>query len=210
MQVRQPKGTATGGQFASSANPESTLALNDEVGIDLTQPVESPDQAIAWCEGELAKTIGEYDEMVSTGMSEDPDALELRDYMDELRDQLVGHQRDMIAELRKGAQGAASTRVLGLTRSAYAVDEAIDTLTRWDGGSGANPADVLEHLIDVREEIFLAASPSLVEQWRDKESKIREFERNPGASGLDDDEYEVMRDEREALFQRIYEEALGS
>ena len=104
----------------------------------------------------------------------------------------------------------ASARLQRLTECAYAVDEAIDTLTRWDGGSGADPADVLAHLVDVREEIFAMASPALVEQWRDTEAKIREFESDPDSSPLDDEEYEVARDEREALFQKIYEEAWAS
>ncbi len=106
--------------------------------------------------------------------------------------------------------GESRSRLQRLTECAYAVDEAIDTLTRWDGGSGADPADVLAHLIDVRDEIFAGASPELVEQWRDLENKIRDFERDPESSLLDDDEYEVARDEREAMFQKIYEEAFAS
>ena len=186
----------------------SQLRRPDEVDevFDLTQPVKTPTEAIAWCEGELAQTVKKYDEMVEAGKSDDPDALDMRDYMDELRDQLVDHQRDLIAELRTNRPA----RLLGLARCAYAVDEAVDSLTRWDGGGGSNPADMLRNLIEVRDEVFLAASPELVEQWRNKEAKIREFERDCELSPLDDDEYEVMRDEREALFQQIYEEALAS
>jgi hypothetical protein len=99
------------------------------------------------------------------------------------------------------------SRLQRLTECAYAVDEAIDVLTRWDGGSGADPADVLAHLVEVREEIFAASDPQLVEHWRDTEAKIRGFENDPDSSPLDDDGYEVARDEREALFQKIYEEA---
>jgi hypothetical protein len=105
-QSRQPKGSETGGQFASSVNPESTVLLDDEpTPLDLTEPVRTTDEAIAWCEGELDKINKEYEEMVSAGHSEDPDALDMRDYMDDLRDQLVDHQRDLIAELRRNFDG---------------------------------------------------------------------------------------------------------
>lgn len=101
----------------------------------------------------------------------------------------------------------AAYRLSALTRCALAVDEAIDTLTQWDGGSGADPADVLANLSEARDEIFLAASPSLVEQWRDREAKIRAHELVGSGSPLSDDEYEVIRDERDATFRKIYEEA---
>ena len=211
-QKRQPKGTSDGGKFAPDVNAESTVLLAPD--IDLTQPVKTTEDAVAWCEGELEKTTRDHEAMVSVGKSLDPDALDLRDYMDELRDQLVDHQRDLIAELRAGSasdlHGSATTRLQGLTSCAYAVDEAIDTLTRWDGGSGSDPADVLAHLIDVREEIFAAANPELVEQWRGIEAKVREYENDPDSSPLDDDGYEVARDERETAFQKIYEEAFAS
>ena len=108
---------------------------------------------------------------------------------------------------RFASDANAPGRLQGLTRCAYAVDEAIDTLTRWDGGSGTDPADVLANLVEVREEIFAAANPGLVEQWRDLEKVVRDME---DEHMTDEDDYEVRRDEREALFQRIYEEAFAS
>ncbi len=112
-QKRDPKGTSTGGQFATSANPEPTaLVLEGADGesvtvamsrhIDLTEPVTTNAEAVAWCEAEIERVEGEYNAMVEGGRALDPDAEELRDYVDELRDQLVDHQRDLIADLRAG------------------------------------------------------------------------------------------------------------
>lgn len=112
---REPKGTSTGGQFAPSANPESSaLILESADGtsvtvavsrhIDLTEPVKTNAEAVDWCDAELARVEGEYNAMVEGGRALDPDAEELRDYVDELRDQLVDHQRDLITELRAGQE----------------------------------------------------------------------------------------------------------
>jgi hypothetical protein len=65
-------------------------------------------------------------------------------------------------------------------------------------------------LIEVRDEIFSTANPKLVEQWRDIESRIRGFESDPDSSPLDDEGYEVARDDRETAFRKIYEEAFAS
>lgn len=127
-QKREPKGTKAGGQFAASANPESTaLVLESADGssvtvavsrhIDLTEPVKTNSEAVAWCEAEIERVEAEYNAMVEGGHALDPDAEELRDYIDELRDELVDHQRELIAELssRQSAldlEGSVAARIV--------------------------------------------------------------------------------------------------
>ena len=222
-QKRQPKGTETGGQFAPDVNAESTVLLAPE---PLMQMVMVAPPTIAEREASIKSLETEIGELeVSLQEAYLDEAIDdVSDYEESLLSgnrRLVGAQRELIEALREGPSsfdlGAAVTsrantsgRLQGLTSCAYAVDEAIATLTRWDGGSGADPADVLAHLIEVREEIFAAASPELVGQWRDLESNIRGFESDPDSSPLDDDGYEVARDDRETVFRSIYEEAFAS
>ena len=208
-QKRQPPGAKDGGQFAPDVNAESTVVLNDEA-----KPL-SFDEWIEIQESEIETIL----RRIGTTDSNDEEIDGQAEIMDIQKDVIRRH-KERIAELEKSTaakeevvhRANAHGRLQGLTSCAYAVDEAIDTLTRWDGGSGADPADVLAHLIEVREEIFAAASPELVEQWRDLETKIRGYENVPvdGAVGEFEDEYEAWRDEREALFQSIYEEAFAS
>ncbi len=69
--------------------------------LDLTQPVKTNAEAVAWCEAELERITQEYSDMVDAGKSETPEAWDLRDSIEELRDQLVDHQRDLISEQRE-------------------------------------------------------------------------------------------------------------
>ena len=109
--------------------------------------------------------------------------------------------RQRVAELSRYTQ---STPVVNC---AYAVDEAIDVLTRsdlWDGGSGAKFDVVLLGLKEARSELlFLAESkdPDVVAKWREQEFKIRAFE--GGDESMSDEEYETIRDERDALYAKI-------
>ena len=206
-QKRQPKGTENGGQFAPDVNAESTVVLADEA-----KPL-SFDEWIEIQESEIETIL----RRIGTTDSNDEEIDGQAEIMDIQKD-VIRRYKERIAELEKATAvtqevvhwANASGRLQGLTSCAYAVDETIDTLTRWDGGSGVDPADVLAHLIEVREEIFAAASPELVEQWRGLEAKVREYEMDPDSSPLDDDEYEVARDERETVFRSIYEEAFAS
>jgi hypothetical protein len=139
-QKRQPKGTDTGGQFAASVNQESTVSLDEVPVVDLTEPVRTTEEAIAWCEGELEMTNKEYEEMVSAGKSDDPDALDMRDYMDELRDQLVDHQRDIIAELRKDREENPSLDEIIRMRTFDYLNEGDDVEEENDYGSDGRGA----------------------------------------------------------------------
>ncbi len=69
--------------------------------VDLTQPVKTNAEAVAWCEAELEKIAQQYSDVVDAGKSETPEAWDLRDSIEELRDQLVDHQRDLISEQRE-------------------------------------------------------------------------------------------------------------
>lgn len=241
-QQRQPKGTETGGQFAASVNPESTVDLAPVK--DETKRTQSDE----YLEQLAEQAVETFDNWMEAGAEQSPDedwnewshadAEEFFGQFERLIQIRKEHSAEMVAhaETQKhrpkgtetGGQFASDAnpestvlldydaitsranapgRLQGLTRCAYAVDEAIDTLTRWDGGSGTDQADVLAHLIEVREEIFAAADPVLVGQWRDLEKVVRDME---GEHMTDEDDYEVRRDEREALFQRIYEEAFAS
>jgi hypothetical protein len=211
-QKRQPKGTENGGQFAPDVNAECTLELAAEPKVSAPPTIADHERAIAKAETEIS---GLYDAAFEIRREPDPDDLLTA------KNEIIDHQRAIIEALNPksavlldasdavGYMGDSRSRLQRLTECAYAVDEAIDTLTQWDGGSGADPADVLAHLIEVRDEIFSSANPELVEQWRGLESNIRGFESDPDSSPLDDEEYEVERDEREAVFRKIYEEAFA-
>jgi hypothetical protein len=103
-----------------------------------------------------------------------------------------------------------SERLLNLTKCAYAVDEVIDHLIRWDGEDLDTIGVIQEVLDDAREAIFADARPELIMLWRAKEAAIRGMEDDPEFSPWGNDEYQVLRDEREALFQKICEEARTS
>ena len=100
-------------------------------------------------------------------------------------------------------------RQLTLMKCAFTVDEVLDQLLRWDGEDVDTVAVIQETLNDARDEIFEQASPELVVPWRGKEAAIRAIEEDPNFSPWEDDNYQALRDAREALFRAIVDEARG-
>jgi hypothetical protein len=191
-QSRQPKGKREGGQYAESKNPEPTVDL---------APIDGRRDAIVdrIIDNELRRSIAvDREKLENVDDLENDEEIELlQDVVDQQAD-LISRQDQRIAEL------ARSQMSNPIVNCAYAVDEAIDVLTRWEAGSGADPTDVLIGLMETRAELFNLAeskNPDVVAAWHGCESRIRDFE--AGNESISDEEYDKLRDEREARFVEI-------
>jgi AcrR family transcriptional regulator len=231
QQARQPKGKREGGQFAANANPEASVVLTGEDG----RRDAIVDRLI---DNELRRSIAVDREKLENvdDMENDEEIELLQDVVDQQAD-LISRQDQRIAELALPISEEGLRELVGraveqtedikslrqqigelertvpsrpILNCVYAVDEAIDELTRWDGGSGSNPTDVLENLKDVRSELFVIAEsriPEVVAAWNEREERIRAYEDHDDS--ISDEEYEILRDEREALFVDIVRTSLA-
>jgi hypothetical protein len=197
-QSRQPKGKREGGQYAESKNPEPTVDL---------APIDGRRDAIVdrIIDNELRRSIAvDREKLENVDDLENDEEIELlQDVVDQQAD-LISRQDQRIAEL------ARSQMSNPIVNCAYAVDEAIDVITRWEAGSGADPTDVLIGLMETRAELFNLAeskNPDVVAAWHGCESRIRDFE--AGNESISDEEFDKLRDEREALFVDIVRMSLA-
>jgi hypothetical protein len=228
QQSRQPKGKREGGQFADSKNSEATVELPSP--FDTSNQIEQLRRDIEDSKAKLSSLI-ENDEI---GNDEEIERLNI---IAELQDDLISLQAQRITELALPISEEGLRELVGraveqtedikslrqqigeLERTApsrpvidcaYAVDEAIDVLTRWEAGSGADPTDVLIGLMETRAELFNLAeskNPDVVAAWHGCESRIRDFE--AGNESISDEEFDKLRDEREALFVDIVRMSLA-
>jgi len=93
----------------------------------------------------------------------------------------------------------------GWAQCAFAVDEALDTLTRAGHRHGESiiMTNLFEALGDAREAVLESAPPELRKTWEELEERIRHLE----DEGIDNVDYDVLRDEREAAYRAMYDEA---
>lgn len=98
QQARQPKGTSTGGQFAASVNPESSIELPVERAATRKRSIAEIEAVIATWEMRIEDLEEEYETVVNTGSRREGDidaAIDsARIEISELRDELIEALRE--------------------------------------------------------------------------------------------------------------------
>ncbi len=119
QQARQPKGTSTGGQFAGSVNPESTLELAREPETP-KRSIAEIEAVISMWEMRIEDLQEEYDAVVDTGSRREGD---IDAAIDSSRIEISGLRDELIEAMREDRRRNPSLKQIVLMRAADRLSE---------------------------------------------------------------------------------------